>query len=77
MITTEAWEVDIRSCKDGNSIETIYSGNHDEACEVLQKWYDDHPEVDGDVDRESLVDGTDGTFADIYATSEPHGVGKW
>lgn len=76
MITTEAWEVDIRSRKTGDSIETIYSGDHDAACDVMQKWYNDHG-MSYEVDIESYVDGTDGVFADIYATSTPHGVGKW
>lgn len=74
----EYWEIDLRSRKDGNSVETIFSGeSHDEACACLKKWYDEHPEVDIEVDRESFVDGTDGVFADIYCTTEPHGVGKW
>lgn len=76
MITTEAWEVDIRSRKTGDSIETIYSGDHDKACDVMQKWYNDH-NMSYEVNLEDYVDGSDGVFADIYATSEPHGVGKW
>lgn len=74
----EYWEIDLRSRKDGHSIETIFSGeSHDKACGCLQKWYDEHPELDADEDRESYVDGKDGVFADIYLTTEPHGVGKW
>lgn len=76
IITTKAWEVDIRSRKTGDSIETIYSGDHDTACDVMQKWYNDH-NMSYEVDIENYVDGTDGVFADIYATSTPHGVGKW
>lgn len=76
MITTEAWEVDLRSRTNGNSIETIYSGNHDDACEVMQRWYREH-DMSYEVDLESYVDGSDGVFADLYATSTPHGVGKW
>ena len=75
---TNYWEVDLRSRKDGNTIETIFSGEyHDEACVCLNSWYNEHPEVDIDVDRESLVDGSDGVFADIYCTTSPHGIGKW
>lgn len=74
----EFWEIDVRSRKTGNSIETIYSGeSHDAACECLDRWYEEHPDVDGDADRESLVDGSDGTFADIYCTETPHGLGPW
>lgn len=78
MITTEAWEVDIRSRKTGDSIETIFSGEwYDEAMDCLNRWYDEHPELDVNYPREDYVDGSDGVFADIYATSTPHGVGKW
>ena len=78
MHSCEYWEIDLRSRKDGNSIETIFSGQwHDEAMDCLNRWYAEHPEVDIEINRESLVDGTDGVFADIYNTSEPHGVGKW
>ena len=72
----EYWEVDIRSRKDGNTIETIFSGEwYDEACDCLNRWYKEHPEVDIESDRESLVDGSDGVFADIYCTTNPRGVG--
>jgi hypothetical protein len=72
------WEVDLRSRKDGNSIETIFSGkSHDEACDCLNRWYKEHPELDVEADRESLIDESDGVFADIYCTTLPHGVGKW
>ena len=37
-------EVDIRSRETGNSIETIYSGTHDEAWNVFYEWYKKHPE---------------------------------
>ena len=82
MIMTEAWEVDIRSRKTGDSIETIFSGEwHDEAMDCLNRWYDERPELKAELEAldciEDFVDGTDGIFADIYATSEPHGVGKW
>ena len=74
----EYWEIDLRSRKDGNSVETIFSGeSHDKACDCLQKWYDEHPELDIETDRDDFVDGTDGVFADIYCTTVPHGVGKW
>ena len=73
------WEVDLRSRSTGNSVETIYSGeSHDEACAVLNKWYKDHPELSfPGWSLEDFVDGSDGVFADIYLTDEPHGVGKW
>ena len=71
----EIWEVDLRSRETGNSIETIYSGDHDEACAVLEKWYDDHQMDVSSLD--DYFDGSDGVFADLYLTDEPHGVGKW
>jgi len=81
MITTTAWEVDLRSRKTGDSIETIYSGEYDKACEVLENWYKEHPDIDAELPEneglEYYVDGTEGIFADIYATSTPHGIGKW
>lgn len=77
----EIWEVDLRSRKTGDSVETIYSGeDHEEACEVLNKWYEDHPELTfPGFGLEHFVDGSDGVFADIYLTNEneSHGVGKW
>ena len=37
---TNYWEVDLRSRKDGNNIETIFSGEwHDEARDCLNSWY--------------------------------------
>jgi len=34
----EYWEIDLRSRKDGNSTETIFSGeSHDEACDCMEK----------------------------------------
>lgn len=76
------YEIDLRSCKDGNSIETIYSEeDHDEAMECFNKWYEEHTEFNlkdlGEEGIEELVDGTDKIFADIYYTNEPHGLGKW
>ena len=72
----EVWEVDLRSRETGNSVETIFSSeNHDEACAVLNKWYEEHG-----LHMECLedyIDESDGVFADIYLTDEPHGVGKW
>ena len=70
------WEVDLRSRKTGNSIETIFSGSHDDACTVLQNWYDNH-QMDYKLNRDDYIDGTNGVFADIYDVIEPHGVGKW
>ena len=81
MITTTAWEVDLRSRKTGDSIETIFSGEHEDACKILENWYKEHPEIDAELPKdgvlEDYVDGSDGVFADIYATSNPHGLGKW
>ena len=77
-IMTEAWEIDLRSRRTGDTIETIFSGEyHDDAMDCLNRWYDEHPELDREYPREDYVDGSDGVFADIYATSTPHGVGKW
>ena len=79
MKTKEIWEVDLRSRKTGNSVETIYSGeSHDEACNVMNKWYEEHPEMHlSGCGLEDFVDGNDGVFADIYLVDEPHGIGKW
>lgn len=81
------WEVDLRSRKTGNSIETIYSGNRKKAFEVLHEWYDNHPEFYEIVPKEIIgtsavkifLDGKDGVFADVYETPNhlAHGVGKW
>lgn len=72
------YEVDLRSRKTGNSIETIFSSeSHDESCEVLENWYKQHSELNTETNLENYVDGSDGVFADIYETDEPHGVGKW
>lgn len=81
----EIWEVDLRSRKTGDSVETIFSGNHDEAFQVMSEWYDKHPEFWEIIPKEEIgtstveefIDGNDGVFADCYLTSEPHGVGKW
>ena len=85
MIKTEIWEVDLRSRKTGDTIETIYSGNHDEAFRVMTEWYDNHLEFWEIIPREEIgtstvekfIDGSDGVFADCYAVDEPHGIGKW
>ena len=81
----EIWEVDLRSRKTGDSVETIYSGNHDEAFKVMDEWYNEHPEFEkiipkeeiGTFTVESFIDGNDGVFADCYLAISPHGVGKW
>ena len=36
------YEVDIRSRETGKSIETIYSGTHDEVWNVFYEWYKKH-----------------------------------
>lgn len=77
MIISNVYEIDIRSRKTGNTVETIFSGSHDDACDVLNNWYKQHPELNIETCLEDYVDGSDGFFADIYVTSEPHGVGKW
>ena len=82
MKAKEIWEVDLRSRKTGDSVETIYSGeSHDEACDTMNRWYGDHPELtfSGWSLLEDFVDGSDGVFADIYLVDEDesHGVGKW
>lgn len=72
------YEVDIRSRKNGGSIETIFSSqSYNEAYDVLNNWYKDRPELDIEENLEDYVDGSDGVFADIYEVEEPHGVGLW
>lgn len=75
----EVWEVDLRSRKTGNSIETIFSGEHDAACNCIQEWYEnnDIPGYINGMSFEELHDGSDGVFADLYATDRPHGIGKY
>ena len=66
----EYWNIDIRSRKTGNTIQTIFSTtDHDLACDYLEKWYKKHPELDIEVNREDYVDGKPGVFADIYLSS--------
>ena len=75
----EIWEVDLRSRKTGNSIETIFSGEHDAACEFMDEWYKNNT-IPGYVDGmrfEDLHDGSEGVFADLYATYTPHEIGKY
>ena len=81
------WEVDLRSRKTGDSVETIYSGDHDVAFGIMKQWYDNHPEFFEILPRESIgtstvamfIDGKDGVFADVYEVpkSLAHGVGKY
>jgi len=71
------WEVDLRSRRTGNSVETIFSGDYETAMEYLNKWYAKHPELNIETLRENYIDGSDGVFADMYETKYPHGVGKW
>lgn len=72
------WEIDLRSRKNGNSVETIFSGeDYEEACACMNRWYEEHPDLDIEAPREAYIDGEDGVFADIYQTTSPHGVGKW
>ena len=72
------YEVDLRSRETGWSVETIYSGqSHDEAHDVLNNWYKEHPELNIETDLEDYADGSDGVFASVYEVDEPHGVGLW
>ena len=73
------WEVDLRSRKTGNSIETLFSGEHDAACIFIQEWYEnnDIPEYVEGMSFEKLHDGSEGIFADLYETNDPHGIGKY
>lgn len=72
------YEVDLRSRETGKSVETIYSGqSNDEANDVLNNWYKEHPELNIETDLEDYVDGDNGVFADIYEVEEPHGIGLW
>ena len=69
----EIWEVDLRSRKTGNSIETIFSGEHDAACEFMNEWYKNNT-IPGYVDGmryEDLIDGSEGVFADLYEVNIP------
>lgn len=78
-MSKEVWEVDLRSRKTGNSIETIFSGEHDVVCEFMDQWYKNNT-IPGYVDGmmfEDLHDGSEGVFADLYATYTPHGIGKY
>lgn len=59
------YEVDLRSRITGDSVECIYSGDSDTAHEVMNEWYRNHPTMSME-DREGLIDGTDGVFADLY-----------
>ena len=77
----EWYEVDLRSRKDGDSVECIYSGgNHDEAYDVVNKWYKDNlPNWNIETPYEKLIDGTDGVFAYCYQLDKDdirYGVGK-
>lgn len=66
----EYWNIDIRSRKTGNAIQTIFSClDYDLACEYLEKWYKKHSEIDVKENREDYVDGKPGVFADIYLSS--------
>ena len=57
------WNIDIRSRKTGNTIQTIFSSvGHDLAYEYLEKWYKKHPELDIEANREDYVDGKPGVF---------------
>ena len=60
-----AYEIDIRSRKTGNTIETIFSGDYDKAYSVLDNWYKNHPDMNIEC-IDGYLDGTDGVFADIY-----------
>ena len=77
----EYWEVDLRSRKDGNTVETIFSGEwHDEAYDCLNRWYKENMGIDiNEIETklDNYIDGTDGVFADVYLTDTPHGIGKW
>ena len=74
----EIWKVDLRSRKTGCSIETIFSGEHDAACDYIQEWYENN-DIPGYVDGmsfEELHDGSEGVFAYLYLADIPHGIGK-
>jgi hypothetical protein len=74
----EIWKVDLRSRKTGCSIETIFSGEHDAACDYIQEWYENN-DIPGYVDGmsfEELHDGSEGVFTDLYLADIPYGIGK-
>lgn len=76
------YEIDIRSRKDGNSVECIYSGDdYCKACEIADRWNKEHV-ADYEEGRgwEEYLDYTEGFFADIIkcdSKEEVHGVGKF
>ena len=79
--TKEYFEVDLRSRKDGNTIETIYSGSsYDDAWEKRNEWFRKNlPTWNDEDDVEKLIDGSDGVFAYVYSIckgDEIFGVGK-
>jgi hypothetical protein len=77
----EYYEVDLRSRKDGDTVETIYSGDdYDKVWAARNEWFKKNmPQWDDESDVEDLIDGTDGVFAYVYSLTkgmEILGVGK-
>lgn len=69
----EEWDVDLRSRKTGHAIKTIFSGEHDAACEFIDEWYknNDIPGYEDGMMFEQLIDGSEGVFADLFLIDIP------
>ena len=78
----EMFEVDLRSRKDGNSVECILSTeDHDEAYKLAEKWNKENlSDYDENIAYENYINRSDGLFADVYYVDNEkslHGVGKF
>lgn len=72
------YEVDLRSRKDGESFECIYSGDYEKAYEIAENWNKENiVNFDMNRDLEDYIDDNDGFFAYVYHCVTPHGVGKF
>ena len=70
IVTENEWyEVDLRSRENGDSVETIYSGNsYDEAWNVRNKWFKENmPDWNDNNDVTDLEDGSSGVYAYVYS----------
>lgn len=66
--TKEYFEVDLRSRKDGDTVETIYSGtSYEKAWKERNKWFKKNlPTWNDENDVTELIDGSNGVFAFVY-----------
>lgn len=71
-MTKEYYEVDLRSRMDGNTVDTVYSGDsYDKAWEVRNAWFKENlPDWDDNRDVNELIDGRAGVFAYVYCLGE-------